>query len=82
MQKYLKQLKGKGKPVLWCGDMNIARTPKDVHFGNPQSSSYSKKKLEGVGKYAVAGYTREEREDFEKMLKEGYTDVYRNLHPK
>lgn len=81
MRKYLNQLRQQGKKVIWCGDLNVARTPKDVFFGDPESKQYNKARMKGVGAAAVAGFTKEEREGFEVILKEGYTDVYRNLYP-
>ncbi len=81
IQNYLAKLKSEKTNVIWCGDMNVARTPKDVHFGNPKSSAYTARRLSGTGSTAVAGFTKEERDGFEKILKEGYVDVFRELNP-
>jgi len=78
---FLRATRETGQNLIWAGDLNVARTPLDVFWGDPKSSSYDKKALEGVGKYAKAGYTKEEREDMEAFLAEGYTDVYRKLYP-
>ena len=59
---YLKQLEKK-KPVVLCGDLNVAHTPDDL--ANPKSN---------VGK---AGYTNEERQRFEELLAAGFVDSFR-----
>jgi len=69
------------KKLVWCGDLNVARTPNDVFWGDPKSSSYDPAALKGVGKAAKAGYTKEERKDMEQFLEAGYVDVYRYLYP-
>lgn len=54
--------------VVVVGDLNVARTELDVH--NAQNKKRS------------AGYTDQERESFEKLLKETtLVDVWRELHP-
>jgi len=82
IHRFLQNLKKKNKKVIWCGDLNVARTPNDVFWGNPESSSYNKAALKGVGRAAKAGYTKEEREGIEHILKGGYIDVYRHFYPK
>jgi exodeoxyribonuclease-3 len=59
---YLKKLK-KNKPVVLCGDLNVAHTPDDL--ANPKAN---------VGK---AGYTNEERQRFEEILEGGFVDSFR-----
>ncbi|NNN09243.1 MAG: exodeoxyribonuclease III [Acidimicrobiaceae bacterium] len=59
---YLKKLEKK-KPVVVCGDLNVAHTPDDL--ANPKAN---------VGK---AGYTNEERSRFEELLDAGFVDSFR-----
>lgn len=51
------------KPVLFCGDLNVAHTEDDL--ANPKPN---------VGKH---GFTNEEREGFQKFLDAGYVDTFR-----
>ena len=57
----------KCKPVIVCGDFNVAANPIDIK--NPKANQNN------------AGYTLQEREAFQKMLESGYVDTYRYLHP-
>lgn len=64
--KYLKELEMK-KPVILCGDLNVAHTPIDL--ANPRSN-YNK----------TAGYTQVEIDGFEDLLKAGYVDSFREFN--
>lgn len=55
------------KPVIIVGDFNVARTEKDL--ARPKNN------------LRTAGYTKEERESFEKTLSLGLMDTYRELYP-
>ena len=56
------------KPVIICGDLNVARTKMDLK--NPSSNTKN------------AGYTREERDNFEQLLKSNkLKDIWREQHP-
>lgn len=83
-------------PIIWTGDLNVARTPQDVFFGDikhhyPQKTLAQLKQLEtnfyqkplftGIGPNALPGFTREERENFNDILQLGYTDVWRHFNP-
>ena len=57
----------KKKPIIICGDLNVAATPMDIK--NPKANEHN------------AGYTAEEREKFQQLLSSGYTDTFRYLHP-
>lgn len=57
----------KRKPIIICGDFNVAATPFDLK--NPKSN---------VGN---AGFTPEERDKFQTLLKSGFVDTYRYLYP-
>ena len=63
---YLKTLDAK-KPVVVCGDMNVAH--EEIDLKNPKSNRRN------------AGFTDEEREKFTLLLGEGFTDTFRYLHP-
>lgn len=51
------------KPVIFCGDLNVAHTPDDL--ARPQ---------ENVGK---AGFTDEERKGMDAFISAGFTDTFR-----
>jgi len=55
------------KPVIVCGDMNVAH--KEIDLKNPGPNRGS------------AGFTDEEREKFTRLLESGFTDSFRYLHP-
>lgn len=59
---YMQQLE-KTKPVLFCGDLNVAHTEDDL--ANPKPN---------VGKH---GFTNEEREGFQKFVDAGFIDTFR-----
>lgn len=62
---YCKQLEKK-KPVIFCGDLNVAHTPDDL--ANPKGN---------VGKH---GFTDEEREGFQNFIDAGFVDTFRMFH--
>jgi exodeoxyribonuclease-3 len=62
---YTKGLESK-KPVVFCGDLNVAHTPDDL--ANPKTN---------VGK---KGFTVEEREGFQNFLDGGFVDTFRMFH--
>ncbi|MBP3263587.1 exodeoxyribonuclease III, partial [Pseudobutyrivibrio sp.] len=57
----------KKKPVIVCGDMNVAH--EEIDLKNPKSNRRN------------AGFTDEEREKFTELLSCGYIDTFRDLHP-
>lgn len=63
---YMKELEKK-KPVVFCGDLNVAHTEDDL--ANPKPN---------VGKH---GFTDEEREGFGKFLDAGFIDTFRKFTP-
>ena len=63
---YLKALDRK-KPVILCGDLNVAHQPIDLK--NPSSNRHN------------AGFTDEERGAFTRLLDNGFTDSFRHLYP-
>lgn len=65
-RSYVGELNAK-KPVLICGDMNVARNFIDI-----------KNAKNNVGN---AGFTNEERAKMEELLQSGFVDSYRHLYP-
>ena len=65
-QSYLKKLDDK-KPVIVCGDMNVAHEAIDIK--NPKTNRRN------------AGFTDEEREKMTNLLNNGFTDSFRTLYP-
>jgi len=59
---YMKQL-DKQKPVIFCGDLNVAHTPDDL--ANPKPNEGKK------------GFTDEEREGIDEMIAAGFVDTFR-----
>ena len=55
------------KPVIFCGDLNVAH--KEIDLKNPKPNK---------GK---AGFTDEEREKFSTLLSSGFTDTFRYFYP-
>lgn len=55
------------KPVLFCGDLNVAHA--EIDLANPKAN---------VGQH---GFTNEERERFQDFLDAGYVDTFRRAHP-
>lgn len=55
------------KPIIWCGDLNVAHN--EIDLKNPKTNTKS------------AGFTKEERECFTNLLTDGYFDSFRHLYP-
>lgn len=66
LREYLTEL-SKTKPVVLCGDLNVAHEPIDLK--NPKTNERN------------AGYTIEERTKFSKLLENGFVDSFRYLYP-
>lgn len=64
MRTYLKTL---DKPVIYCGDLNVAHNPIDLK--NPKSNEQN------------PGYSIEERTKFSELLNSGFVDSFRYLYP-
>lgn len=65
--EYVKELK-KNKHVIFCGDLNVAHTEEDL--ANPKQNE---------GEH---GFTKEEREGIDKIMKAGFVDTFRHFTPK
>lgn len=63
---YVKRLDGR-KPVVICGDMNVAH--EEIDLKNPKTNRRN------------AGFTDEERARFSALLASGFTDTFRRLYP-
>ena len=63
---YLKKLEEK-KPVVVCGDLNVAH--QEIDLKNPNSNRKN------------AGFTDEERAKFTQWLNAGFTDTFRHFYP-
>ena len=63
---YLNMLKN-AKPVVLCGDLNVAHN--EIDLKNPSSNRKN------------AGFSDEERAQFQNLLDAGYTDTFRYLYP-
>ena len=62
---YLKKLEKKGKPVIFCGDLNVAH--QDIDLTNPKTNRRN------------AGFTDEERNNFTDLLSRGFVDTFREF---
>lgn len=65
-RNYLTSL-NKIKPVILCGDLNVAH--EEIDLKNPKTNRRN------------AGFTDEEREKMTELLKSGFTDSFRYLYP-
>ena len=65
-QAYLQRLDSQ-KPVIVCGDMNVAH--EEIDLKNPKTNRHN------------AGFTDEEREKFSTLLYKGFLDTFRTLYP-
>jgi exodeoxyribonuclease-3 len=65
-RNYLKELE-KNKPVIVCGDLNVAH--EEIDLKNPKTNRKN------------AGFTDEERNKIGELLEEGFIDTYRYFYP-
>lgn len=63
---YLKKLEVR-KPVVFCGDLNVAHT--EIDLKNPKTNRKN------------AGFTDEERQKFTELLEAGFIDTFRYFYP-
>ena len=66
MRAYLSAL-DKVKPVIYCGDLNVARS--EIDLKNPKTN---------IGN---PGFSYEERGKMEELVSAGFTDTFRHLYP-
>ena len=66
LREYMKALDSK-KPVIYCGDLNVAH--EEIDLKNPKTNHFS------------AGFSDEERGKFTELLQSGFKDTFRSLYP-
>lgn len=66
LREYMIEL-DKVKPVIYCGDLNVAHC--EIDLKNPKTNHFS------------AGFTDEERGKFTELLASGFSDTFRSLYP-
>lgn len=66
LREYMQKLDSK-KPVIYCGDLNVAH--QEIDLKNPKTNHHN------------AGFTDEERNKFTELLDAGFTDSFRYLYP-
>lgn len=66
LRDYLMEL-DKVKPVVYCGDLNVAH--EEIDLKNPKTN------------HKNAGFSDEEREKMTVLLGSGFTDTFRHLYP-
>ena len=66
LRGYISEL-DKKKPVIYCGDLNVAH--EEIDLKNPKTNRKS------------AGFSDEERAKFTELLAAGFADSYRRLYP-
>ena len=66
LRNYMIEL-DKKKPVIYCGDLNVAH--EEIDLKNPKTNHFS------------AGFTDEERGKFTELLNSGFSDTFRSLYP-
>ena len=64
---YMKHLNEK-KPVIFCGDLNVAHTPEDLTHPKENDGGH--------------GFTKEERAGIDNMIDAGFVDTFRHFMPK
>ena len=66
LRNYMMEL-DKHKPVIYCGDLNVAH--EEIDLKNPKTNHFS------------AGFTDQERGKFTELLASGFSDTFRSLYP-
>ena len=66
LREYITELDRK-KPVIYCGDLNVAH--EEIDLKNPKTNHHS------------AGFSDEERAKLSQLLDMGFTDTFRALYP-
>ena len=64
--EYLQSL-DRVKPVIYCGDLNVAH--QEIDLKNPKSNRGN------------AGFSDQEREKIDRLFRSGFADAFRHLHP-
>ena len=66
-REYLQALEAEGKPVVACGDLNVAH--QEIDLARPKTNHKS------------AGFSDEERAGFTELINAGFIDTFRYFHP-
>jgi len=66
-RQYLIDLEAMGKPVIFCGDLNVAH--QEIDLARPTQNRGS------------AGFSDEERLGFTQLVEAGFIDTFRHFHP-
>ena len=66
LRAYITKL-DESKPVVYCGDLNVAH--EEIDLKNPKTNHFS------------AGFSDEERGKFTELLESGFKDTFRSLYP-
>ncbi len=66
IRAYLRKL-DQSKPVIYCGDLNVAH--QEIDLKNPKNNTHN------------AGFTKEEREKMTQLLNAGFIDTFRYFYP-
>jgi len=67
LRNYLRELEIEFKlPVILCGDLNVAPEDRDIHRKQPKDTP---------------GASKQERDQFQHLITDGWLDAYRYLHP-
>ena len=66
-REYLQALEAEGKPVVACGDLNVAH--QEIDLARPKTNHKS------------AGFSDEERAGFTELVNAGFIDTFRHFHP-
>lgn len=66
-RRHLAGLAATGKPLIFCGDLNVAH--QEIDLARPRQNRLS------------AGFSDEERAGFGRLLDEGFIDSFRHFHP-
>lgn len=64
--EYMQRLE-KERPVIFCGDLNVAHSPIDLAHPKQNEGQH--------------GYTKEEREGIDNIIETGFIDTFRTLYP-
>ena len=72
LRNHIKELDAK-KPVILCGDLNVAHKEIDLANSNKANKAKANKQW--------ARFTVEERSGFDDMLNEGFVDTFRHFYP-
>ncbi|MCG8683394.1 MAG: exodeoxyribonuclease III, partial [Desulfobacterales bacterium] len=71
--KFLEYCRNLSKPVIFCGDLNVAHRPIDLKNDKSNMTTSTKP--------GNAGFTDKEREGFDNIVDAGFIDSFRHFNP-